>query len=172
MFLSSLGLLIETIKIFKENVITTICIKNDTLAADGLCVEGHYIYSTTFQKLWTVPRIAHWGLAGCADLSEVLYKTCWQEENFAAILNHIKDHLDGNSSVIAWDIKEQVGYSVVQKGYSKLTPKHLREGYAVGSGSMYATAAMGLGLDAKEAVKEAAKYCLYTNNKVKTIKLY
>lgn len=151
---------------------TTITIKDNILAADGLCVEGNYIYSTTFQKLWTVPGVAHWGLAGCADVSEKIHKIALQEKSFDVVINIITEYLDQNSSVIAWDVQNQVGYSVVQKGYSKLTPKHLKDGYSVGSGSMYATAAMGLGLNAVEAIKEASKYCLYTNNKVKSLRLF
>lgn len=134
---------------------TTIVVKDGEIAADSQATRGDMIDTLKLTKLHRFNDF--WiGLCGSLDVMQTL----------CLYLSEQMDDLPAELSCEGLILPDKGKPRTIMVSNGVLITTEVEDGYSVGSGSSYARAAMEAGASAKEAVKIATKFDVYSGGRI------
>lgn len=143
---------------------TTIVYKDGVIAYDSRATAGDRICSDDFEKKKVVDEVAFFFAGSLIDFDNLVdcYFNPEQSEEIES---------QGTSALVV--DKNKMFLISIDEDTGKYWKQSLEQfsKWAIGSGSLYAQAAMEMGADAKKAVQIAMKLDIRTGGKIKTYKI-
>lgn len=148
---------------------STICLKDNIMAADTQMSSGDMLSSLDFCKLKIHQHDGiRYAMAFCGDVADMdVFYTWFIHEGYEM-------NLDSETPVLEEDFRAIVYKNDTSEVYfysSRCIPTKMSQPISIGSGCEFAMGAMAHGASASESVSAAKKLCLYTGGHTDVIYL-
>lgn len=142
---------------------TSIAFDGEYIASDGLVNEGGVIVDDSYEKIQKFEgKYRGENIIALAICGSLEYFQTIKDE-----LNKSEPKFPDSEDYVAWIITDKSFWEIYGEHVYKMTAKV----NAIGSGSKFVRSALSLGKSAKEAVKHAAKFDVYTGGKIRVLKV-